>query len=192
MAGQSIDEAFAAIIKDCQAVAVEAVKNAAKKAQNDIVKEANSYLQKYYNNYKPRKYKRKYKLNNAINPILEDNTSNDSISIEVGVEYDSTKLKGLYTSNSRFHQSGDVWRSVTDHSKFSPDNGIPQPEWIMNNFLEGIHPITERNGDNYIYNPQKDTESTNSLMEDFFDTQLLNHIEQYVQNELFDAIVRRL
>ena len=37
MAVQGFDAAFAAIIKDCQAVAVEAVKNAAKKTQNDII-----------------------------------------------------------------------------------------------------------------------------------------------------------
>ena len=59
MAGKNIDSAFAAIIKDCQAVAVEAVKNAAKRTQADIVKEANDYLQRYYANYpKPKKYKR--------------------------------------------------------------------------------------------------------------------------------------
>ena len=44
MAVKGLDAAFDAIIKDCQAVAVEAVKNAAKKAQADIVKEADNYL----------------------------------------------------------------------------------------------------------------------------------------------------
>ena len=48
MAGQSIDDAFASVIKDCKAVAVAAVKNAAKKTQNDIVKEANNYLKRYF------------------------------------------------------------------------------------------------------------------------------------------------
>ena len=44
MAVQGLDAAFAAIIKDCQAIAVEAVKNAAKKTQKDILKEV------YYKN----------------------------------------------------------------------------------------------------------------------------------------------
>ena len=48
MAVQGLDAAFAAIIKDCQAIAVEAVKNAAKKTQKDILKEADNYLQRYY------------------------------------------------------------------------------------------------------------------------------------------------
>lgn len=181
MAGQSIDAAFAAILKDCQAIAVEAVKNAAKKTQNDIVKEANSYLQKYYNNYTPRKYKRTYQLQKAITSILEDKSSGNTVSIEVGVEYDSSKLKGAYHSNSRWHQSGDTWHSVTNRSKFSADNGIPEPEWIVNNFLEGVHPWA-----------QTDSESTDSLMKEFFDTQLPNRIEQYVQDELFGIITSRL
>ena len=44
MAGQSIDDVFDKILKDCQAVAVDAVKNAAKKTQTDILKEANNYF----------------------------------------------------------------------------------------------------------------------------------------------------
>ena len=182
MAGKNIDSAFAAIIKDCQAVAVEAVKNAAKRTQADIVKEANDYLQRYYANYpKPKKYKRTYRLKRAILPYWADRTTKNGISIEVGVQYKSSALKGAYRSNSRWHQSGDTWRSVTDRSKFSADNGIPEPEWIMNNFLEGVHPWA-----------QDDAESTNSLMEEFFDTQLPSHIEQYVQEELFNVIISRL
>lgn len=181
MAVKGLDAAFDAIIKDCQAVAVEAVKSAAKKAQADIVKEAESYLQKYYNNYKPKRYKRTYQLQKAITPVLEDHSNGSNLSIEVGVEYDSGKLKGAYHSNSRWHQSGDTWRSVTDRSKFSSDNGIPEPEWIMNNFLDGVHPWA-----------QTDAESTDSLMKKFFDSELPNRINQYVQDELFGVITSRL
>ena len=74
MAGKSIDDAFAAILKDCKSVAVEAVKNAAKKTQADIIREADNYLQKYYNNYQPKKYKRTYQLHKAIVPVFEDKT----------------------------------------------------------------------------------------------------------------------
>ena len=181
MAGTSIDDAFAAIIKDCQVIATEAVKNAAKKTQNDIIKEADSYLQKYYSNYEPELYKRTNRLKRAIRRYWADRSGKNGISIEVGVEYDSSALKGAYRSNSRWHQSGDTWRSVTDKSKFSSDNGIPEPDWILNNFLEGVHPWA-----------QTDSESTDSLMKEFFDTQLPNRIERYVQEELFNAIVNRL
>jgi len=181
MAGQSIDEAFAAILKDCQNIAVEAVKNAAKKTQKDIIVEANSYLQKYYNNYKPKYYKRKFNLHKAITPVFEDKSSGDKISIEVGVEYNSSALNGLYKSNSRWHQSGDAWKPVINYSNFSADNGIPEPDWILENFLEGVHPWA-----------QDDSESTNTLMRDFFNTKLPDRIEQYIQSELFNAITSRL
>lgn len=182
MADKSIDGAFAAIIKDCRAVAVEAVKNAAKKAQNDILKEANNYLQRYYNNYKPKQYKRTYKLQKAITPVFEDRSTPNGVSIEVGVEYNSGMLKGYY-SNSWYHKGGTHWISRNDGNfDFdSQNNGIPEPEWIMNNFLEGVHPWA-----------QDDNESTNSLMEEFFDVQLSGRIEKYVQEELFAAITRRL
>jgi uncharacterized protein (UPF0333 family) len=183
MAGQNIDAVFAAIIKDCQAVAAEAVKNAAKKTQNDIVKEAQSYLRKYYNNYKPKRYKRTYQLKNSIIPIFEDKSQKGKISIEVGVKYDSSKLSGLYKSNSWYHQTGATWieRKSGDFDFDSQNNGIPQPEWILNNFLEGIHPWG-----------QDDTESTQSLMVDFFDRKLPDHIEEFVKNELFNVIISKL
>lgn len=184
MAGKSIDDAFAAIIKDCQAVAVEAVKNAAKKAQKDILKEAEDYLQRYYNNYpRPKRYKRTNHLKYAITPVFEDTSTTDRLSIEVGVEYDSNKLKNHYYSNSWYHQTGTHWipRKSGDFDFDSQNNGIPEPEWIMNNFLEGIHPWA-----------QTDNESTNSLMEEFFDTQLAGRIKQYIDEELFAAITRRL
>ena len=181
MAGQSIDAVFDEIIKDCQAVATEAAKNAAKKVQDDVIKEAESYLQHYYNNYHPKKYKRTYQLKNSIVPVIEDSSGKNGISIEVGVEYDSSKLKGAYHSNSPWHQSGETWRSVADYSKFSSDNGIPQPDWILDNFLKGEH-------GGY----QRDFNATYTLMMDFFDNQLPNKIDKYVQEELFNVITRRL
>lgn len=181
MAVQGLDAAFAAIIEDCQAIAVEAVKNAAKKTQDDIIKEADDYLQRYYSNYTPNRYKRQGKLRHAILPYWADKSGKNGVSIEVGVQYKSGALKGAYRSNSRWHQSGGAWKTVTNYTDFSADNGIPEPDWIMNNFLEGVHPWAQTDG-----------ESTNSLMEEFFDVQLADRIEKYVQEELFTAITRRL
>lgn len=187
MAGQSIDDAFAAVIKDCRVIAVEAVKNAAKKAQKDILKEADSCLQKYYSNYpNPKMYNRTYRLKRAIVPYWADRTNGKSISVEVGVQYKSSALKGAYRSNSRYHQSGDVWISRFDDEGFnfdSGDNGIPEPDWILINYLEGVHPWAQDDG---VAN------STNTLMEQFIYTELPNRLEQYVRDELFVAISSRL
>lgn len=193
MAVQGLD-AFDAIIKDCQAVALEAVKNAAKKAQDDIIKKAESCLAQYYKNYpNPKMYKRQYKLRRAIVPYWADRSGKNGISIEVGVQYKSSALKGAYRSNSRFHQSGDVWKSVTSTDGYSlnvptpekigSDNGMPEPHWILENYLEGIHPWAQNDGD---------AKSTYTLMEKFFDNELPNKINQYVEDSFFDAIINRL
>lgn len=183
MAGQNIDQVFDEILKDCQTIAVKVVKNAAKKTQDDIVKEANNYLQRYYNNYKPKRYRRTYRLKRAILPFWADKSGKNGISIEVGVQYNSSALNGAYKSNSWYHQSGDAWidRMRGNFNFNSPNNGVPEPGWILDNFLKGIHPWG-----------QEDTESTNSLMEEFFDTQLPDRIDQYVQKELFNALVNKL
>lgn len=188
MAGQNVDEAFAAILKDCKSVAVEAVKNAAKKTQADILKEAKNCLQEYYK-WQPKMYKRTYRLQRAILPYWADRSSKNGIAIEVGVEYNSGALKGVYRSNSWYHQSGNEWidRSRGDFNFNSPNNGIPQPEWILENFLEGVHKWGDGPNQQHV-----DVSSTDSLMEDFFNTQLPNRIGQYVQDELFNSIVRRL
>lgn len=180
----NIDDVFAAIINDCQTIAVEAVKNAAKKIQKDITKEAYRYLAKYYANYHPEIYKRTKSLHKAITPIFCDHSTSAGISIEVGVEYDSSLLKNIYKSNSYWHQTGDTWVSRFKDKGFnldSGDNGIPDPGWILENFLEGQHGGVH-----------EDSESTNSLMENFFDTQLQNKVQQYVQEELFNAISSKL
>lgn len=181
MARRSIDATFAAIIQDYQAVAVEAVKNAAKKVQDDILKEAKAYLQYYYFSFNPKQYKRTYRLKRAILPYWADKTGKNGVSIEVGVQYKSSALKGIYTSNSRFHQTGDVWKVVTDHSHVTGDNGIPEPEWILGNFLSGQH-------GGY----QQDPDSTNTLMLEFFEHELPDRIDKYVKDSMWDVITSRL
>ena len=181
----SIDDVLDAIVKDYKNVAVKAVKNAAKKAQNDVIKEAESYLQQYYANYEPKMYSRTNRLRRAILPYWADRSTSNGISIEVGVQYKSSALKGAYRSNSWWHQSGGDWISrFNDRGSFdfkAQDNGIPEPDWILENFLKGEHG-----------GAQQDSESTNTLMKNFFDKELPNNIEKYIQEELFDVMVSRL
>lgn len=181
MAEKSLETAFQEIIDDYVAITTQAIKNASKKVQTDIVNEAKSYLQRYYNNYpKPKQYKRTYRLKRAIIPYYADRSNNNKISIEVGVQYKSSALKGAYKSNSRFHQSGEDWKPISSRDN-SPNNGIPEPEWILSNFLQGIHPWA-----------QEDSESTNSLMETFINEKMPSIAEQYVYDELLDMIISRL
>lgn len=183
MAGTNIDAVFAGIIKDCQAIATKAVENAAKKAQNDILKEADNYLKLYYSRYDPTQYKRTYQLQKAITPVFENYSGKSGVSIEVGVEYDPSKLSNSYKSNSWYHQSGVFWISKMDggFDYNSQNNGIPQPEWIMDNFLKGEHG-----------GAQRDFDGTYTLMAEFVEKQLPERINQYVQNELFNAIISKI
>lgn len=196
MAVKSVDAVLNEIMNDYKAIAIEAVENAAKKAQKDIVEEAENYLQQYYKNYQPRIYKRTDRLKHAIVPYYEDFSTAKKLSIEVGVEYNSDMLRKMYKSRSKYHQSGYDWKSVTDYSRdgFKSDYGMPEPGWILENFLQGIHPYTERRNGKWIYddNRYRDSENTQSLMEEFFDTQLPGRIQEYVQTELFDAIMDRI
>ena len=180
---KNIDDIFESIIQDSQSIVTAAFENAAKKAQADIIKESYRQLAKYYANYKPKMYKRTKRLHKAITPVFLNKSNNNEILFEVGVEYDSNKLKGFYRSNSWYHKSGTEWFGREDpYFDFdSQNNGIPEPWWIMNNFLEGIHPWG-----------QVDSESASSLMEEFFDTTLRDHVNMYVSEAITNNLIREL
>lgn len=181
MAGQNIGGAFSDLLKDGKAIAVQAIKKAAHQAQDDVIKEAKNYLQEYYGNYTPKQYKRTYRLKRAIMPYWADRSTGDHFSIEIGVQYNASALKGAYRSNSAYHQSGGAWIPVVDKSEFSSDNGIPEPEWILNNFLYGVHPWA-----------QQDSTYTDVLMEYFLENELPSRLDSYIQSAFFSAITSRL
>lgn len=176
------------ILEDYKAIALEAVKDAAHKGQEDVIKEAKQYLQDYYNNYSPKMYKRKYALKRAIIPYWSDKSGSNGISITIGVTYNAGALKGAYRSNSKWHQSGDVWKSVPLEYRFNPyseyfsnDYGTPEPNWILDNYLAGEH------GGVY-----SDGQGTSEKMDKFFDNELPARLESYIQNSLLSAIAGRL
>lgn len=199
MADKSVDKLFDDIIKDYKAVVEETVYRAAISAKDDIIFEAHSCLRKYYNNYKPRRYKRTKSLQRAIVPIFKINSTRRKISFRVGVQYDSSRLEGIYKSNSRYHQSGTKWKSsgytagpiygphravknpFRDFNFESGDNGVPEPEWILNNFLTGVHPWAAT-----------DLEYSDSTMSEFFDDMLPDLINGYIEDEFVDVVYKRL
>ena len=184
--GNNVSGVLNGILEDYKAIALEAVKDAAHKGQEDIMNEAKKYLQEYYNNYSPRMYKRKYALKRAILPYWGDKTGANGISITIGIQYNAGALKGAYKSNSAYHQSGGAWRSVPGEVKnnsdlFSSDFGTPDPDWILSNYLEGEH------GGYY-----SDGQGTSEKMNRFFDTELPARLEKYIQSSLLGAIASRL
>lgn len=184
MAATNIDEIFKQIEKDFVELSKNAARTAANKAQKDIREKADKFIDEYYQ-YKPKIYKRrKYALYNLVKKYYAETDMPNGIAIEFGVQYDSNKIKGIHTSNSDLHQSGDKWIS-RNSKKFnwdSGDNGIPQPEFITNNFLKGIHYIDEDR------NQIKDKQSPDKKMQKFFDKELENLIDKYISNALLEAV----
>lgn len=196
---KDFNQIFDDILKDTTSVAVAAIKNASKQVQKEVCEQAEKNLQIYYKSYSPKRYKRTNRLRRAILPYYADRSTSKNICIEVGVQYKSSALVGAYRSNSWYHQGGGEWISRDDESFNwdSRNNGIPQPDWILENFLEGIHPVTkiskvadEYDSFIYTYSPVK-TRSQSSLMEDFFNKVLIHKIDGYVTSAIENVILSK-
>ena len=186
--GNNADGVLNGILKDYKAIALEAVKEAAHKGQEDIMNKAKEYLQEYYASYSPKMYKRTFQLQRAIMPCWTNNSGSGRISVTIGVWYNAGMLKGAYKSNSKWHQTGNTWKSVPLEYRFNPysDNfsnnyGVPDSDWILSNYLAGEH------GGAY-----NDGQGTSVKMDRFFDIELPARLEHYVQNSLLSAIASRL
>ena len=181
---------YKAVQRNAKVAAVSAAKKIAQKIANDMHKEALNGLAYYYANYDPDVYERTYNLKNAIKPYYKDQSNNKTVSIEIGVVYDASYLDS-YVSNSWRHQSGDNWVSRNSNSFDwdSGNNGTPDPEWILDNFLNGIHPRTTKN---YVYSPVKDPKSQIQIMEEFINNKVEVLMDKYMDAALLREFTRRM
>lgn len=181
---------YKAVQRNAKVAAISAAKNTAKKIAKDMQKEALNGLAYYYSNYDPDVYDRTYNLKNAIRPYYNDQSNDRTVSIEIGVVYDASYLEA-YTSNSWRHQSGGDWISRND-SNFdwdSGNNGTPDPEWILNNFLHGIHPRTTKC---YAYAPVTDPKSQIQIMNEFIDNKVQVLMDKYMNSAILREFTRRM
>lgn len=190
----AFDAAFDKILKQSMSILSNSCKDAMQKGRREIIKEAKRQLEQYYANYTPTVYKRTYKLKNAIVPIFSTKVKGGSTIFEIGVRYDANKLKGFYRSNSWYHQSGTTWFGRDDpyFDWDSQNNGIPEPAWILNNFLEGKHGWVDQD----TFGPQRyghmDAEAPYNLMEEFFDKKLPNMLNKYISESLTTRLMKEL
>lgn len=195
----NLEQALNDIINNAVDIANDVVRNVGGKVKTDIYDKANKTLEAYYADYTPHIYKRTYSLKRAIKPYTQEMQSGGMLTLEIGVEYDSSRLDGIYESNSYYHQDGGSWVSRYnnnfDHSGTS--NGIPEADWILNNFLEGLHPITtvsktvSKNGKTskkYTYSPYSGATHPLKLMQEFVDREIEPKVQAYVQEELWNVI----
>lgn len=187
-----LNAAFAQIAKQSEKMAIDAMREVANKMHKLAIKTAKDCLKQYYASYKPKRYKRTKQLKRAIGASAKPKEvkKGDIYTISFFIRYDANKLKGLYHSNSWYHQSGGEWKPVMHtwdknyiksgvrDTSIGQDNGIPEPEWILNNYLQGIHPWG-----------QDDKESTDTTMTRFFQQDLPGKAGDMIYSEMQDAIV---
>lgn len=179
MAATNIDEVFSRIEKDFIELSKNAARAAANKAQEDIRKKADQFIGEYYQ-YKPVWYNRRKKaLYKLVQNYYKEVESQDGLVIEFGVKYDPTQIEGIHRSYSKLHQTGSKWISRDDEGfKWeSHNNGIPEAEWIAEQFIEGIHPWA-----------QTDSRSPDDKMQKFFNTKLNDLVMTYMNKALLNAV----
>lgn len=140
---KGLDKAIDEVFKDYKKANKEAAKRATEKAKKDLYANAVSCLEAYYNDYDPTSYERTYSLLDSFVPYAKEvQEVGDDLICTAGVRFDPS-LVTYYSSwsYSQINQNGS--RQMADS------------EWIIANFLAGIHPRTdgsrEPGGGNYEY-----------------------------------------
>ena len=153
---EAIDEAVDEMFKDYKKAFKSAAESATKQAKDDLYRNAVSCLVRYYDDYKPTSYDRTYSLMKSFVPYSNPVSYNGDVLIcSAGVIFDPSKIDGMYYGSEIY--------SPTDS------------EWIIDNFLAGIHPRTNGStvvgGGNY-ENEKKYGEFTPS-------TEMQKYIDRY-------------
>lgn len=159
MAGtKTLDDAIRDNAEDFKKKMIRAAKRATKEAMREINNNALSCLQEYYNEYDPTSYRRTDSLRHAIFPtyfVVED--GNDML-CEAGIEFDSTLLDAYVAGEPAYDAS----------NKYV----IVDTDWVIVNFLNGVHPRT--NGasipDEVEYMPKTFLPSPNEKLQNHIDT----------------------
>ena len=127
--------------------------------------------------------------------------SNDDL--DVHVYNDWRQIDGLFSSNSSFHQSGEKWKSVTEHYGMSKDEfwekkyfgeegnksyGVVDPEWLADNFWDGIYYATNgwpRSDAEFLSVYRYQDVSAISVIKDYYNNYVnSNTFQKYIQEEI--------
>lgn len=176
-----LEAIFKKIEKNSKQIAIESMRSAAAKAHKLAERQARECLQKYYSSYAPKRYKRTNTLIKAIKTVKPiEKTSGSSHLLKFGIIYDSNLIKGMYESNSWYHKSGDTWISRTseDFDENSQGNGVVQSSFVLENYLNGIHPWA-----------QNDSWSTNEVMTQLFEEKMPGYIDSLIYQEMQKAVM---
>ena len=191
---QSIDKIFKQIQKESEQIAKQAMIQVKNEIFELVKKEAQTCLKRYYA-YKPKIYKRTYKLKNALQfAATDDSKIWKQGSFMILLRYDSSRIEGMHKSRSKFHKTGNKWISRFDdpegfnfnkNSNGVPEgnNGIPEAGWILKNYMKGVHPGAPWANDTI------DNENTDEHMTDFFDKTLPGVVSDIAVKAMQNAVI---
>lgn len=158
---KTLDEAINDMMKDYKKVVEQAAHSATQEARKDIYKYAMTCIDEYYAGYPPTWYDRSNSLRHAVVPYRNGYTMKDKMIIHTGVKYDPFVLEAYTQGNEAYNGS----------SHYTPVD----PWYVINNYLQGIHPKTNgaRDEDEVEYFEHRVTPSPRIKME--------KYLQQYVK-----------
>ena len=162
-----LDAAIEELRKNYKQVLKEAVQYATKEAKKDVHNKALTCLETYYMNYNPTSYDpRSESLQRSFVPYGRVKGNNNYLMSIVGVEYDSLRLESY---------AGDSYNA-------SKKYGRVDASWVIDNYLEGIHPRTDGSstvgGGDYENQKWIDPISPSDTMEEY----LINYANTFHNN----------
>jgi hypothetical protein len=166
----SVSEALKELEKKYKSVLLSAVQSATDKAVEDIYKFSVSLVDQYYANYQPSIYERTGGIYNTLVPIAEVANGGDTVVSTVGIGFNSGPLNG-YKASSKY--------------------GTADGEWILSNYLMGIHPATNggTSPDTAVYIPWQDGFSPDALTKKYLQL-YKNKFQSNVNSHLGSFIMR--
>lgn len=140
---RTINDILQELKKDYQKVLLKAVEQATDIGCQDVYKFSMSVLEQYYESYIPSRYERTDSLQMATLPISEVKFLGNNIISTFGIEYDADILKS-FAAPSYYDAS----------NKYGNVDG----DWVIQNYLMGIHPATNGSSDpdTVVYVPWQD------------------------------------
>ena len=166
----------------------EAVQYATKEAEKDIHKKSLSCLEEYYANYDPSSYDRVDGLKYAFLPYHNVKSSGNYIIGTAGVEYFYDALDYMYQSGS------EKYGAKKDKNGHIIEYGMPESAWVIDNYLDGIHPTTNgypkaEGATRMEYIPIYDSKSPTEKMSEYFD-KYVNTFQDNVYSYLAAYVMR--
>lgn len=157
---------YDAVLENAREAAVAAANKAAKKIFKDMKKEALNTLKYYYADYDPDYYDRTNNLyDNALSMIYEDHSTNNTVDIVISAKFSADSM-GKYSRKGKAQY------------------GVSTEDWVVDQFLEGIHPNTGKAQDN--------SRMANFMMQNFIDNKVEDLVDKYMNEALLHEFTKRM